>query len=66
MNPLALFFFLICAAALIAVPRKWAPVPLLLGCTYMTFGQGIELGPVSLPIYRMLLVVGVIRVISKG
>ncbi len=66
MNPLALFFFLICAAALIAVPRKWAPVPLLLGCTYMTLGQGIELGSVSLPVYRMLLLVGVIRVVAKG
>jgi hypothetical protein len=66
MNPLALGFFIICAIALFAVPRKWAPVPLLLGCTYMTLGQGIELGPVHLPIYRMLLIVGVIRVISKG
>jgi hypothetical protein len=66
MNPLALLLFLACALALIAVPRKWAPVPLLLGCTYMTLGQGIELGPVSLPVYRMLLLVGVIRVITKG
>lgn len=66
MNPVALLFFLICAAALMSVPRKWAPVPLLLGCTYMTFGQGIELGPVNLPIYRMLLLVGAVRVISKG
>lgn len=66
MNPLALAFFVACAVALIAVPRRWAPVPLLLGCTYMTFGQGIELGSVSLPIYRMLLLVGVVRVISKG
>jgi len=66
MNPIALLFFLICAAVMIAAPRKWVPVPLLLGCTYMTLGQGIEVGPISLPIYRMLLLVGVIRVISKG
>jgi hypothetical protein len=66
MNPLALAFFVTCAVALIAVPRKWAPVPLLIGCTYMTFGQGIVLGPLHLPIYRMLLIIGVIRVISKG
>lgn len=65
MNPLALLLFLTCAAALLAVPRKWAPVPLLLGCTYMTLGQGIELGPISLPVYRMLLLVGVARVILK-
>jgi hypothetical protein len=66
MNPAALLFFLGCATALMTVSRKWAPVPLLMGCTYMTFGQGIELGSISLPIYRMLLLVGVIRVITKG
>ncbi|MEI8037509.1 MAG: hypothetical protein WCJ14_03885 [Verrucomicrobiota bacterium] len=66
MNPLALFFFLACAAALISVPRKWAPVPLLIGCTYMTLGQGIHLGPISLPVYRMLLLVGAIRVYAKS
>jgi hypothetical protein len=66
MNPLALIFFLVCAASLLAVPRKWAPVPLLLGCTYMTLGQGVELGPVSLPVYRMLLLVGAVRVVAKG
>ena len=66
MNVLALIFFVICAAALLAVPRKWAPVPLLVGCCYMTLGQGIELGPVSLPIFRMLLVVGMLRAVIKG
>ena len=66
MNPLALMLFLVCAAALLAVPRKWAPVPLLLGCTYMTLGQGIELGPISLPVYRLLLLVGALRAVFKG
>lgn len=32
----------------------------------MTMGQGIELGPISLPIYRMLLFVGLARVVAKG
>lgn len=66
MNPIAAVFFLICAIALFAVPRKWAPLALLVGCIYMTMGQGLELGPVSLPVYRMLLLVGVVRVIVKG
>jgi hypothetical protein len=66
MNPLALIFFLICAGALFAVPRGWAVVPLLIGCTYMTLGQGIEIGPISLPVYRMMLLVGLLRVIAKG
>ncbi|MEO5715662.1 MAG: hypothetical protein ABIT37_19440 [Luteolibacter sp.] len=65
MNPLALIFLLGCAGALMGVSRKWAPVPLLLGCTYMTFGQGLHIG-VSLPIYRLLLLVGVLRTVAKG
>lgn len=66
MNPLAAIFFLISAIALMAVPRKWAPVALLTGCCYMTMGQGINLGGINLPIYRMLLLVGVLRVLVKG
>lgn len=66
MNGLALLFFLICAAALLMVPRRFAPVPLLVGCCYMTMGQGIEIGAFSLPIYRMLLSVGLIRMVVKG
>lgn len=66
MNIIALAFFLINAIALWTVPRKYAPVPLLAGCCYMTLGQGIELGPISLPIFRMLMAVGLLRVIVKG
>lgn len=66
MNPLATCFFLVCAIVLLSVPRKWAPIPLLVGCCYMTMGQGIDLGPISLPIYRMLLLVGIARVVVKG
>lgn len=32
----------------------------------MTLGQGIEIGSINLPIYRMMLLVGLIRVIVKG
>lgn len=66
MNPIALIFFLLCALAVIAVPRKWAPAALLVGCTYIPLSQGIEIASLSLPIYRMLLIVGVFRVIIKG
>lgn len=66
MNPLAALFFLACAVALYIVPRKWAPVALLVGCCYMTMGQGLNLGGISLPIYRMLLLVGIARALAKG
>lgn len=66
MNPLALAFFLLTAVALWVVPRKYAPAPLLVGCCYMTIGQGIDLGPISLPIFRMLMAVGLLRVFLRG
>lgn len=66
MNPVALIFFLLCATALLLVPRKWATAILLLGCTYITLGQGIEIASLHFPIYRMMLLVGFIRVISRG
>ena len=66
MNPFAAIFFIACAIALFSVQRKWAPVALLVGCCYMTMGQGLNLGGISLPIYRMLLLVGVARVVMKG
>lgn len=66
MNITSLAFFLISAIALCVVPRNYAPAPLLAGCCYMTIGQGIHLGPLSLPIFRMLLAVGLLRIFVKG
>ncbi len=65
MNFTALAFLIISVTALMALPRKWAPIPLLASCCYMTIGQGIELGPVSLPVYRIVLAVGLLRVIVR-
>lgn len=66
MNPIATILFISCSIALLVVPRKLAAVPLLLGCTYMTLGQGISIGGISLPVYRLLLLVGAVRVMTKG
>lgn len=66
MNPVALLVFLFCAVALLIVPRKWAPAALLAGSIYMTLGQGIEIASIRLPVYRMMLLVGVIRLVIKG
>lgn len=66
MNPVAAIFFFICATALLTVPRKWAVAALLVGCTYITLGQGIEIASLNLPIYRLMLLVGFIRVITRG
>lgn len=66
MNLLGIAFLLVTAGALLTVPRRWAPIPLLIGCCYMTLGQGVEIGPVSLPMLRILLAVGLLRVVVRG
>lgn len=66
MDFIGVIFFIVVAIALLAVRREHAPVPLLVGCCYMTMGQGLELGAISLPMYRMFLLVGLIRVVMKG
>jgi hypothetical protein len=66
MNPIAWAFFAVNASALLLLPRKWAPVPLLVTGCYMTMGQGVHLGPISMPVYRMILAVGLLRVLLRG
>jgi len=65
MNPLALMFFVAVAAALFTVSRKLAPVVLLIGCCYMTMGQSLDFGGLKLPVFRMLMICGVARVLIK-
>src|SRR3954471_15162124 len=66
MDLIGLIFFVVASIALLVLPRKWAPVPLLVSCCYMTLGQGIVLGPFSLPVYRMVLTVGIVRVFVRN
>ncbi len=66
MNAIAITFLLINALALLLLPRRWAPVPLLVGACYMTLGQGIEMGPFSFTVIRMLVLAGVVRIIARG
>lgn len=65
MNFPAIIFFFAVAVALWKVPRRFAPIPLLIGCCYMTMGQSLNLGLINLPIFRMLLIVGMLRVFIK-
>lgn len=66
MNSIAIVFVLGNAIALFLLPRRWAPLPLLIGACYMTLGQGIELGAFSLPVIRLLVAAGLIRIIARG
>jgi hypothetical protein len=64
-NTLVLVFLLIAGGALFTLPRRWAPIPLLAAACYVTTGQGVELGSFSLPVYRIMLMLGLLRVFVR-
>jgi len=65
MTPIALLFLMTAAVAILTVPRRWAPVPLLAGACYMTLGQGIIIGGFHFYFIRLLLLVGLIRIFVR-
>lgn len=54
------------AGALLMLPRQWAALPFLVGACYMTLGQGVTLGPFHLFFIRILIALGLIRLIVRG
>jgi hypothetical protein len=65
MTLLALAFTVISGVALMALPRRWAPMPFIAGACYMTLGQGIEIGPFTFTVIRLLVLVGFVRVMLR-
>lgn len=66
MSAFGIVFLLVNAIALLSLPRRWAPLPLLVGACYMTLGQEIEVGPLHFTVIRILVAVGLLRVIMRG
>ena len=66
MNTLGLLFSLITAGLLLALPRRLAPLPLLMAATYMPMGQEITIGPLHFTVVRILIAAGFLRVLTKG
>ncbi len=65
MDLIAATFTLLVGILVVRLPRSWAALPLLMGATYMTLGQNIELGPFHFTVVRILIAVGFIRVLSR-
>jgi hypothetical protein len=61
----AVIFTILAGFFLFRLPRQWASLPLLIGASYMTLGQNIEMGPFHFTVIRILVAVGVVRVIAK-
>lgn len=65
MGPVAFALLSLCAAALMAAPRRWAALPFLAGGTYLPVGLTLELGPFNFYPLRLLIAVGFIRVLLR-
>jgi hypothetical protein len=63
MNGLGIIFLIVTVGVLFALPRRWVTLPLLLGTTYMTTGQVVEIGPFHFTVIRFLVAAGILRVI---
>jgi len=66
LNGIAIIFVIANVFALLFLPRRWAPMPLLIGACYMTLNSGIEIGPTHFSIIRILVAAGLLRVMMRG
>lgn len=65
MSLATILFLIICIILLLSAPRPWPLLPLFMGACYMTIGQAVTIGPFHFSFIRILVAVGVLRVILK-
>lgn len=66
MNSVGIAFTAMASALLLALPRRFAALPLLLAAVCMTRGQILEIGPAHFTVIRILVAVGILRVLLRG
>jgi hypothetical protein len=66
MNGLGATFTAISCLLMLALPRRWAIVPLLLAASVMTAGQVLVIGPANFTVIRVLVAVGMLRIVIRG
>jgi hypothetical protein len=66
LNVGSVVFLAIAAVFLVALPRRFAVIPLLLAAAYTTKLPVVQLGPANLSVLRVLVIVGIVRVVTRG
>ena len=66
MTSFTVVFLFLNAMALLGLPRHLAPLPLLVGCCYMTASESFNLGPIHCTVIRVLIAVGIARALMRG
>lgn len=66
MNDFEITLLVANVVAMLLIPRRWIPLPLLIGACYIGHNQTFELGPFHFSIVRTLIATGLVRVILRG
>ena len=66
MNFFGLIFLLVTGTFVLCGSRRAATIAFLVGCCYMTTGQKFLIAGANLPIIRVLVLLGVVRIVVKG
>jgi hypothetical protein len=61
MNAFGFLFTFLMSALLVRLPRNLAPLPILMGASYVTLSQQLEIGSLHFPVGRVLIAVGIER-----
>lgn len=66
MTPIALILLIILSVFVLTLPRQWVTLPFIFGACYIPFSEKIMLGQLDLTVIRILITLGVIRLIIKS
>jgi hypothetical protein len=65
-NTLGVSLLALLAGLIICLPRRWAPVPIILCAAYVTRGQVLDAWGANFTVLRLLIGIGVVRVLLRG
>lgn len=66
MNAFAITLLLISVALMLLLPRRLAPLSLLIGACCISYDQVAQLGPFHFSIIRIIIATGLVRIIIRG
>uniref|UniRef100_A0A7V3N4U1 O-antigen ligase domain-containing protein n=1 Tax=candidate division CPR3 bacterium TaxID=2268181 RepID=A0A7V3N4U1_UNCC3 len=66
MNQVTVIFLILASFILLVAPRKWAALPFLMAACYITVGQVIKIGPFHFTAIRILVAVGMLRLLLRS
>jgi hypothetical protein len=66
MNGIGIVVTLVTVGMMFGLPRRWWALPFIVGASFISFGQDLEIGSLHFSVIRILVVVAFLLIISKG